>query len=159
MTTTTQRKSQRRGRPRNPQLDRPDVPYTMKLADGRTVYVEIPGRWTTEAKGYGVGFLPEAVALVDRVRALAVRLDRVPSPGYITALREALGLTQAQLSARIGVDKMTVSRWERGELHPSAEPLAALERVRSEAARRGVVVGGHEGLNMAPRRRGKPKGR
>lgn len=159
MTTATQNKPRRRGRSRNPQLDRPDVPYTMKLPDGRTVYVEVPGRWTAEAKGYGVGFLPEGVAFLDRVRALAVRLDRAPSPGYITALREALGLTQAELGERIGVDKMTVSRWERGELHPSAEPLAVLERVRREAARRGVVIGGHEGLNKAPRRRGRPRGR
>jgi DNA-binding transcriptional regulator YiaG len=153
MTTTTQDKPRRRGRPRNPQLDRPDVPYTMKLPDGRTVYVEVPGRWTRDVNGYGVGFLPEAVTFLDRVRALAVKLDRAPSPGYITALREALGLTQAQLGERIGVDRMTVSRWERGELHPSAEPLAALERVRREAVQKGAVIGGHEGLNMAARRR------
>jgi hypothetical protein len=158
MTTATQDKPRRRGRPRNPRLDRPDVPYTMKLTDGRTLYVEIPGRWTTDVKGYGVGLLPDAVTFLDRVRALAVRLDRPPSPGYVAALRGALGLTQAQLGERLGVDPMTVSRWERGELRPSAEPLAALERVRRDAAQKGVVIGGYEGLNKSARRRGKAKG-
>jgi len=36
---------------------------------------------------------PWAVAFLDRIRALAMKLDRLPSPGYLTALREALGLT------------------------------------------------------------------
>lgn len=138
--TGTPRKSKRRGRPRNAQLDRPDVPYTMKLPDGRTVYVEVPGRWTTEAKGYGVGFLPPAVRFLDRIRALAAPLAGTPSPGYITTLREALGLTQEQLGERIGVDKMTVARWEWGKARPSPASLAAMEKLRREAIRKGVTL-------------------
>jgi len=142
MATMQKRKTWRRGRPRPADVQRPDVPYTMKLPDGRTIYVEIPGRWVTQVRGYGAAFRPEAVAFLDRIRALAVGLTRTPSPGFITSLREALGLTQAKFGKRIGVDKMTVSRWERGTLRPSDESLAAMERERSAAVGEGVVLPG-----------------
>jgi len=145
MTTRTQsaaktRRTRRRGTPPSKQLSRPDLPYTMKLPDGRTLYVEVPGRWTTTDRGGRPAFLPQAVEFLDRVRALAVKLDRPPTPGYIVALREALGLTQKELGERIGVDKMTVSRWERGALRPSAESLTAMEELRRKAVRRGVAI-------------------
>jgi transcriptional regulator with XRE-family HTH domain len=73
------------------------------------------------------------------VLALSV-LDRSPSPGYITTLREALGYTQKQLAEKLGIDKMTVSRWERGALRPSGESLKALEKLRRKSARAGVVI-------------------
>ena len=115
----------------------------MKLPDGRTVYVEVPGRWATKDRGDQVAFLPDGVRFLDRVRALSISLDSArsgPSPGYITTLREALGLTQKELGERLGVDKMTVSRWERGTMCPSAESLAALEKVRRQAVRKGVAI-------------------
>ncbi len=37
----------------------------------------------------------------------------------IKELRKKLGLTQTQLAARIKVDMLTISRWERGEYKPS----------------------------------------
>lgn len=114
----------------------------MKLPDGRTLFVEVPGRWTVEDRGGEIAFLPEGVRFLDRIRALAMKLDRAPSPGYVTALREALGLTQAEIGERIGVDKMTVSRWERGTLRPSDESLAALERLRKASIQKGIVIPG-----------------
>jgi DNA-binding transcriptional regulator YiaG len=132
----------RRGRPRAESLTRPDVPYTMRLPDGRTVFVEVPGRWTTTDRGGEVAFRPEAVRFLDRVRVLAMKLDRPPSPGYITTLREGLGLTQAEVGEKLGVDKMTVSRWERGTLHPSEASLKALEALRRDAVRKGVIMQG-----------------
>lgn len=142
MPTKTTKALKRRGRPRAGHLSRPDVPYTMKLPDGRTLFVEVPGRWTVEDRGGETAFLPEGVRFLDRVRALAMKLDRAPSPGYVTTLREAMGLTQAEFGERIGVDKMTVSRWERGTLRPSDESLAALERLRKESIHKGVVIPG-----------------
>ena len=130
----------RRGRPPAAQLSNPDFPYTMKLFDGRTLYVEVPGRWMTEDRDGSPAFLPEAVRFLDRVQALAQPLDRPPSPGFITSLREALGLTQAEFGERIGVDKMTVSRWERGVLRPGDESLAAIAELRNRAARNGVTI-------------------
>ena len=138
-------KRRRRGTRPAESLSYPDVPHTMKLPDGRTLYVEVPGRWTTTDKSGEIAFLPEAVRFLDRIRAMATRLDAqggCPSPGFITSLREALGLTQQEMAERIGVDKMTVSRWERGTLRPSPESLAALERLRRQAARRGVLISG-----------------
>lgn len=139
----TTRKHHRRGRPPAAQLARPDYPFTMKLPDGRTLFVEVPGRWMTQDRGGAPAFLPDAVKFLDRVQALAMSaLDRCPSPGYFTTLREALGLTQAQFGEKIGVDKMTVSRWERGELRPRKKKLAAIEAVRREAVQNGVVLPG-----------------
>ncbi len=139
MSATTS-SNRRRGRPRAEQLSRADVPYTMKLPDGRTLYVEVPGRWVTADRDGTMAFLPEGVAFLDRVRALAIKLDRAPSPGFITSLREALGLRQKEFGEQLGVDKMTVSRWERGTLRPSAASLAALQRLRQQAVRRGVTI-------------------
>lgn len=130
----------RRGRQPAAQLGKPDFPYTMKLPDGRTLYVEVPGRWVTTDRDGSPAFLPEAVRFLDRVQALAQRLDRPPSPGFVTSLREALGMTQAEFAEQLGVDKMTVSRWERGTLRPSAESLAAIEELRRKAVRRGVTI-------------------
>ena len=135
------RVSKRRGRPHPKQLMQADFPYTMRLRDGRTVCVEIPGRWMSADRDGTPAFLPPAVAFLDRIRALFMSLrDGPPSPGFITALREALGLTQEDLGAKLGVDRMSVSRWERGQIRPSKESLAALESVRSEAVRKGVVI-------------------
>ncbi|MDM8005506.1 MAG: helix-turn-helix domain-containing protein [Phycisphaerae bacterium] len=139
--TTTVKKRYRRGTKPNPALSRPDHPYTMKLPDGRTLFVEVPGRWVTADRSGAAAFLPEGVRFLDRVRALATSaLDRPPSPGFITALREALGLTQKELADKLGVDKMSVSRWERGAIRPSEESLAALNKLRHEAVRRGVAI-------------------
>jgi len=130
----------RRGRPPAAQLSNPDFPYTMKLPDGRTLFVEVPGRWMTQDRDGSPAFLPDAVRFLDRIQALAQRLDRPPSPGFITSLREALGLTQAEFGERIGVDKMTVSRWERGALRPSDGSLRALDDLRKRAIRSGVAI-------------------
>lgn len=141
MTTTKTKKSTRRGF-RRP-ADGPDLPYTMRLADGRTVAVEIPGRWVTADRGSKAALLPDAVDFLDRVRAVfSSTLDRAPSPGYITRLREGLGMTQAEFGEQIDVDKMTVSRWERGTMRPSDGAVKVIEKLRKQAVRRGVTIEG-----------------
>ena len=50
-------------------------------------------------------------------------------------------MTQEQFGASLGVNKLTVSRWERGELRPGPSSLKRLRKLRDMAARRGVVVG------------------
>lgn len=47
----------------------------------------------------------------------------------IKALRKRLGLTQKVLADRLGVDAITVSRWERGEYKPSGLALRQLARL------------------------------
>lgn len=49
--------------------------------------------------------------------------------------RESRGLTQAQLARRLGVDQMTVSRWERGSGRRGA-PGEVLELALAELDRR-----------------------
>ncbi len=67
-------------------------------------------------------------------------MDRAPSPGYITRLREGLGLTQEQFGRRIGVDKMSVSRWERGTMRPSESAVNAIEKLRKDSVRHDVTL-------------------
>ena len=44
-------------------------------------------------------------------------------------LREAKGLTQAQLADAMGVDQAVISRWESGKVSPNAENLAKLKEL------------------------------
>jgi DNA-binding transcriptional regulator YiaG len=132
----------RRGRPGAAALWLADVPYTMKLADGRRVYVEIPGRWTMRDRSGDIGFTREAMRFLDRVRALLMKTNGPPTPGYLRSLREALGLTQSELARIIGVNKLTVSRWERGKLHPSLASIRALRSLRDRSVKQGVLLAG-----------------
>lgn len=116
-----------------------DFPFTATLPDGRTLFVLVPSRYCRTDRTGEVLFTPEGQRFLDRVQALASRVPPEPTPGLIRALREALGLTQAQLGEAVGVDKITVSRWERGATKPGKDSAAALERLRKQAGRRGVV--------------------
>lgn len=118
-----------------------DHPYAVRLPDGRTLALEIPARWVVRDRGGSIAFLPEAVEYIEHLRVLFTSTaNTTPSPGHILRLREALGLSQAALGARVGVSKMTVSRWERGTMQPGPAARKALERVRREALRRGVAL-------------------
>lgn len=118
------------------------VPYTMKLSDGRTVYVEVPAQYVARDVGGGRTFTLAGVRFLDRVRALAMRTPAAPTPGYLRTLREALGLTQQQFGEAVGVDKMTVWRWEKGQLRPGADSVKAIDAARRAAARKGVLLAG-----------------
>ncbi len=139
MPTTAKEKS--RGRKAGAERRQPDYPYILKLRDGRRLFVEIPGRWVTTDRDGEVAFLPPAVELLDRIQVLATPAsDRPPTPGYIATLRKALGLTQERLGQRLGVDKMTISRWERGTVKPSRESVVALDHLRKQSVRKGVTL-------------------
>jgi DNA-binding XRE family transcriptional regulator len=114
----------------------------MMLPDGRTLFVEVPRRMARVDRGGEVGFTPEGVRFLDRLRALATPLGSAPSPAYLAALRDALGLTQEELGARIGKSPLTISRWERGTMRPGRDSLAALGKVLAKAKRDGVVLPG-----------------
>lgn len=45
------------------------------------------------------------------------------TPETIHMARKALGLTQVEFAARIGVDPVTVSRWERGISTPQSRGI------------------------------------
>ncbi len=65
--------------------------------------------------------IQENISQAPTAEPLAVRLPR-----NISKQRQALGLTQAQLAERLGVDTETLSRFERGKHLPS---LLTLERL------------------------------
>lgn len=117
-----------------------DVPFTARLPDGRTLFVLVPSKWCELDSSGEVVFKPEAARFIDRVQALAMQTPKHPTPAYVRALREALGMTQTELAERIGVDKMTVARWEWGKLRPRPKAVAALNALRREAGRRGTVI-------------------
>ena len=50
-------------------------------------------------------------------------------PNRLREVREAAGLTQADLAARVGVSKQSISDLELGEKVPSLERAAAIARV------------------------------
>lgn len=117
-----------------------DVPYTMRLPDGRTLLVLLRPEWCQLDVTGELLFRPAAVRFLDRIRVMAINMPKAPSPGFILTLRETLGLTQAQLGERIGVDSMTVSRWERGTVKPGAAAVKALEKLRRDSGRGGIVI-------------------
>jgi DNA-binding transcriptional regulator YiaG len=123
-----------------PTTIRGDVPFTARLPDGRTLFVLIPAKWCEQDQGGQVLFKPEAARLIDRVQVMAMRTPPQPTPGYVRTLRETLGLTQAELAARVGVDRMTVARWEWGKLRPSRNAAAALDKLRRAVGRRGTAI-------------------
>jgi DNA-binding transcriptional regulator YiaG len=114
----------------------------MALPDGRTIFVEVPARMATRDRCGELAFTPEGGRLLDRVRALAMEPGATPSPAYLAALRESLGLTQAQLGHRIGRDRLTISRWECGSLHPGPDALERLYALARKMKQAGVVLAG-----------------
>lgn len=66
----------------------------------------------------------------------SARLSRHPSkvPNTIRKYRLALGLTQRELAALLGIRPATISEWERGLTCPSAEPLLKLAKTLSTLA-------------------------
>jgi DNA-binding transcriptional regulator YiaG len=118
------------------------IPYTVNLPDGRIVFVEVPRHMVKQDRSGELAFTPDGVRLLDRVRALSLQPSRAPSPAYLAALRESLGMTQAELGRAIGRDKLTISRWECGTLRPSAESLEKLYALARRRKHAGVVLAG-----------------
>ena len=115
-------------------------PVTLCLEDGRTLFVELPAKLVRHDRDGTVGYTVEGMRRLDQLRAVATEMGQRPTGGHIAALRGALGFTQSQLGDRIGVDKLTVSRWERGEVRPGAASVRRLQRLRQAAGRKGIVL-------------------
>jgi transcriptional regulator with XRE-family HTH domain len=66
------------------------------------------------------------------------------TPDQLKALRARLGLTQAQLAEKLGVERNTVNRWEMGLLPIQTITALAVEHLRClakpNAKRRKVVT-------------------
>jgi DNA-binding transcriptional regulator YiaG len=125
---------------RDPKNAGDSVGYVMRLADGRRVYLELPEGYVSRDRGGQLLLRPPAIRMLDQVRALAMqRVDR-PTPAYLVTLREALDMTQQEFGEAVGVDKMTVSRWERGSRRPSVANAERIAALRAKRVKRGALL-------------------
>ncbi|MGQ0429914.1 MAG: helix-turn-helix domain-containing protein [Gammaproteobacteria bacterium] len=62
----------------------------------------------------GRGRQREAIAAETRAFP-RMRPQAAPRAGWIRAIRDALGMSQSQIAARVGVSRATVQQWERAE--------------------------------------------
>lgn len=53
----------------------------------------------------------------------------------VKGIRKELGMTQKVFAEELGVDEITVSRWERGERRPSRLALRSIERLRRKVGK------------------------
>lgn len=104
------------------------------------IALTIPAEWVALDKTGEVCLRPAAVHWLDKLRALYTPIDRTPTPGFLRTLRQALNLTQAELGRRVGVNKITVSRWECGAAKPGVQAIQSLIRVRAAALRKGLPI-------------------
>jgi DNA-binding transcriptional regulator YiaG len=135
-----------------------DLPFVAKLGEGSMVAISLPASWVKADRSGEPLLLPPAVRALDRLRALFSDQDKL-TPGFIVSLREAMCLTQEQY-ARLGVSKMTVSRWECGRMAPSASAVAAIRQLQAESRRQGVKIDGERRggkRSAATRRAASPK--
>jgi DNA-binding transcriptional regulator YiaG len=79
-----------------------------------------------------VGDMADALRLVEQVRLRKA----APSPALARAIREAAGVSQARLAKELGVNRVTLCRWEAGQRRPRgskalryAQLLAELQAV------------------------------
>jgi len=135
-----------------------DLPYVATLGEGAMLAISLPASWVKADRSGDPLLLPPAVRALDRLRALFTNQEKT-TPGFIVNLREAMRLTQEQFARRLGVSKMTVSRWECGRMTPGESAVAAIRELQAESRRAGVKIDGERrgGNRPATTRRAAPK--
>jgi DNA-binding transcriptional regulator YiaG len=126
-----------------------DLPYVVPLGDGRMLAIELFATWLKPDRSGQPLLLPPAIRAVDRLRAVFARQERM-TPGFIVSLREGMGLTQAEFGKKVGVSKMTVSRWECGRMEPSPSAALEIQKLQAHAKRQGVRIDGDKRTNRQP---------
>ena len=95
-----------------------DLPYVLPFGEQGMLAITLRAAWLKADRSGQPLLLPPAVRALDRLRAVFAAQETL-TPGFIVSLREAVGLTQEQFGRKLGVSKMTVSRWECGRMRPS----------------------------------------
>jgi DNA-binding transcriptional regulator YiaG len=134
-----------------------DLPYILPLGAGRMLAISLQAQWLKADRSGQPLLLPPAIRVLDRLRAVFAAQQK-PTPGFIVSLREALGLTQTQFGQKLGVSKMTVSRWESGRMRPSPPAAGAIMKLQAKAQLQGVTIHGERstiahGRSTPPRAR------
>ena len=86
------------------------------------------GRWERGQKRPAIKFMPGVLMLLGPDPSATQK--SLPEERLLSA-RQLLGLTQAGLAEKLGVDRGTVGDWERGVRLPAEERLAAVEALLS----------------------------
>jgi transcriptional regulator with XRE-family HTH domain len=86
------------------------------------------GRWERDQKRPAIKFMPGILMLLGPDPSATQK--SLPEERLLST-RQLLGLSQAALAERLGVDRGTVGDWERGVRLPSEERLAAVEALLS----------------------------
>jgi DNA-binding transcriptional regulator YiaG len=123
-----------------------DLRHVIPVGDDHVLAVVLPAKWLAADRSGEPVFLPPAVRLIDRLRAFFKRPVSV-TPGFIVSLREALGLTQEEFAKKLGVSKMTVSRWECGRMRPSRDVSERILKLQQQAQRDGTLVSGEKRIS------------
>jgi transcriptional regulator with XRE-family HTH domain len=82
------------------------------------------GRWERDQRRPAIDLMPRILTLLGPGSCATPR--SLPEERLLSA-RQLLGLSQAGLAEKLGVDRGTVGDWERGVRLPSEERLAAVE--------------------------------
>ena len=81
------------------------------------------------------------------------------SPSWVKAHRKKLGFSAEDYAKLVGVHKLTIYKWEKGESKPRQEQFALWVAIRGlgkrEAIQRLALLG--EDVSELPRRRGRPR--
>jgi transcriptional regulator with XRE-family HTH domain len=86
------------------------------------------GRWERGQKRPAIQFMPGVLMLLGPDPSATQKF--LPEERLLSA-RQLLGLSQAGLAEKLGVDRGTVGDWERGVRIPAKERLAAVEALLS----------------------------
>jgi transcriptional regulator with XRE-family HTH domain len=86
------------------------------------------GRWERDQKRPTIKFMPGILMLLGPDRSATPK--SLPEERLRSA-RQLLGLSQAGLAEKLGVDRGTVGAWERGVRLPAEDRLAAVEALLS----------------------------
>jgi transcriptional regulator with XRE-family HTH domain len=81
------------------------------------------GRWERDQKQPAIKLMPGVLTLL----VPSSCSNQKSLPERLRSARQQLGLTQAGLAEKLGVDRGTVGAWERGVRPPAEETLAAVE--------------------------------
>ena len=134
-----------------------DLPYVVSFGEGGLLAINLRAAWLKADRSGQPLLLPPAVRALDRLRAVFAAQERL-TPGFITSLREAMGLTQSELAEKVGVSKMTVSRWECGRMQPGPAMANAILKLQAEARRDGVKIDGEKRTSGRPSSAHRPHG-
>ena len=82
------------------------------------------GRWERDQKRPAIKLMPQILTLIGPNSCATQK----SMPDRLLSARQRLGLTQAGLAEKLGVDRTTVGDWERGIRIPQGKYLTLVER-------------------------------